>query len=661
MAHKRDFRVKAAGNDEEILCCKWDFKVQNGTSDKSWQSIDLSLKLSSVSPTLSWPKKATEVRIFDEMSEITSDNIGISAFEFIFCCLSATRKANQNGGSREIKLIVPSTRGYLVRSDIVTLRLVDCEFVELTTSFSEDSSRLFVGENLESEGYFSFSTLLAASAAGVLLVPQSLPEESTAALLSVEVELANRLSISWVIEKVKSRQTLAIVEGSRDHPDNGGTGPSIYLAAKALGIDIVVLDNAGHWLEGPEFSHWRKEFIPVKLTDPPDAEFANRIVKAVRNYEGVIDGIITFCDSYQTSVSTAATRLGLPTSSPEAFEIATDKYKTSVFEGHQAYSASNIQEALDISDNNELTYPMIVKPCNGWSSEGVFRVDDRAGLEKAINSIPPRHGDTFVMEKYCDGPEVNANFVLLDGEILFSEICDDFPKGADVDGPGTLKTFIELATVFPSALPVQEQTLLRDRFVDSLRRLGLTNGILHLEGRVENSRTQYRTQEGILDLHPRDIAVEEEPAPWLIEINPRPPGMKCTQIIESTYGVDYWGLAMLIAIRDTERARILSQQFKMGAQYNCVMVFIPCNYDLDHCTGIFDSDDICADLIRQRPDLAEHISQCATLVKRGDKVDHPDSGHNSWLAYYNVFSRKSRQHALELAEQVRTGTRYTFK
>ena len=59
------------------------------------------------------------------------------------------------------------------------------------------------------------------------------------------------------------RKTLAIVEGGWSSPEHGGTAISLYNAVQALNIDMIVLDVPGHWLEGPHYAYWCKEFLPV--------------------------------------------------------------------------------------------------------------------------------------------------------------------------------------------------------------------------------------------------------------------------------------------------------------------------------------------------------------------------------------------------------------
>lgn len=570
------------------------------------------------------------------------------------------------------KFVIPLTSGQIIRSDIVPLRLIDCEVVTSAMSFAEPL-QFYPGIALARDQLYRLDQIMASSVAGLLLqeIPSGCDDLETMSKIA-EAELNERLSFPWISRKPLGRLRLALVEGCAIHPNDGGTAANIYPVAKALGIDLVVLDNPGHWLERGDYDHWREAFIPTKLVHTADPEFTNRIVASIRSHDKSVDGIITFFDKYTVDVANAAVTLGLPTGgSPEAYRIATNKYETSIVSGHNGFRASNAEEAVRLASLKMVEYPLIVKPCNGWSSEGVFRVSNPDELEEAARSIDQdRHGRDFVVEKYCSGPEVDANFVLLDGQILFFESSDDAPKSADSNASRTSSSgsqssnFIELCSVFPSALPKRELDMLRDDFHDILTDLGFTNGIMHLEGRMENSSLEYRVDNnGITDLHEKVIGslAPTSPTPWLIEINPRPPGMKGTQIIESTYGVDYWGLDMLLALgQDKGRIRALSRPFKNGPQYASVMVFIPADYPVE-CQGIFDSDDICDELFVRRPALIGNVSRSGCLAKRGQKIPHPNSGIHSFLAYFNVFSRLGRKEALRLATLVREEVRFSFK
>jgi hypothetical protein len=646
--------------------CNWhaNDSITSPSSTESWQSVDIIFTEISRSTDVRGPIDAgSGARIFVETSSETVKEVGPdelrspAAFNFLLECLSA---ATSICGSRDraVKLIIPRVQGYIVRSDIIPLRLIDCPLAGSVASFSEPR-QYFSGQAIGNDTFERIQDAFVAAAGGVLLVCNCEPGCNIQSdLLSLESELQNRLSFPWIIEHQPPRQTLAMLCGGRYSPEHGGTGNGIYPAAKALGIDIVVLDSPGHWLEGPDYAHWREAFIPIELGRDPG--FPKRLVEAIRNYGKKIDGLVTFFESHLVAVATAAAELSLPAQPPKAYEIATDKYKTSIAEGHKAYRASNLDEAMTIAHEVNLSYPLIVKPCRGWSSEGVSRVQNASELSAAINAIDTeRHGTAFVIEEYCDGPEVDANLVLCDGELLFFEVSDDFPKSAEANGTGTGGNFIEFANVLPSELPIRELDILRDSLLQSLLRLGFTSGMYHLEARVQHSTMEYHVlRNNIMDLSHRrrpQRPPEADPKAWLIEINPRPPGIQTSDATACTYGIDYWGLGLLFPLGDTERVKALSVPFASGPQYWCEIVFIPVEHG-----GVFHSGDVCVELMQRRPDLAKHISKGFCHWKKGDQVPAPALGVTAWVAYFLVFSRTSRAHVLEIAQTVRQEVRFSI-
>ncbi|KAF2967752.1 hypothetical protein GQX73_g5830 [Xylaria multiplex] len=263
----------------------------------------------------------------------------------------------------------------------------------------------------------------------------------------------------------------------------------------------------------------------------------------------------------------------------------------------------------------------------GLNSEGVTRVDDASELEDAISAARKSGrsrsevGDRVLVERYCEGPEVDVNMVFVDGEVLFSEICDDFPKGADVgDGatdtkavaPDHRRNFQETNMVFPSALPEDELQALQDAVKNTLQSLGFRNGVMHVEARIAQSKRSYQSVDGVVDLRERGVA-EDTPTPWIIEVNPRPPGLFASQTPGSVYGIDYWGVSLLLRVGDQARAAALCQPFANGAQSHTVLVMIRAEFDRS-CEGIFDSDDVCAELLERHPDLKEHLGRQEALV-----------------------------------------------
>jgi hypothetical protein len=642
----------------ETVIFQWGWEVGDTVTDGSgtaWKSVDILFKEARRSPSFQW-RSDTKV-LFEwsenEEDEITPQDLGsAAAFSFLLEALITVDKQRGN----VVRLVVPQSSGYIVRSDVLPLRLLDCPQVATVVSFAK-VHQFFDGEstNVDVDDFGSFLEVFAASAGGMLLkIPKSGSGENPRGLL--DEELRNRLSFPWLTTEKPKRQTLAIVDGGISGPDNGGSGGSVYIAAEALGIDMVVVDSPNHWVNGPKYVHWRKALVPLELPLEPDATFASQIVKAVSSYEGHIDGIITFRDHYKLPVAQAAEQLSLPTYLPSAYEIATDKFKTSIHEGHKAFNASGVEEAARILREHNMQFPLIIKPTNGFLSEGVFKVENLEELEAGVLGInTERHGKEFVIEKYCEGPEVDANFVLCDGELLFFEVSDDFPKTGDSNGHGDVKSFIELANVLPSALPDNEQAVLRDSLHHSLLRMGFKDGFYHLEARVENSSMEYATANNVLDLVERSVPAKEAPSAWLIEVNPRPPGIQASDAVKHTYGLDYFGLALLFALEDKQRVKQLSHAFAQGPQYWCEMVFIPVEKG-----GVYESGDLCAELFARRPDLAACVSGSFCFLRKGDAVKDPSTGINSWVAYFNVFSRESRAHVLELGEMVRREVQFVI-
>ncbi|KAI2629330.1 glutathione synthetase ATP-binding domain-like protein [Hypomontagnella submonticulosa] len=634
----------------------------------SWFSVDMSFKRTTPygeTSTLNSSVFSEDHVLLIDDAAVTAQALGsASALQFLHRCLAAT--IGSEGGSHRdycwAKLILPNISGQVVRADIIPIRLANQELVDDIVSFCRPRQRY--DGRVAAIHRLPPDALFKAAAAGLIVTHQT-GADGLELCSVIEAGLANRLSVPWLLTSpVAAVQTLAIVEGGHVHPRNGGYASSVYLAAKALGIDVVVLDNPGHWLDGPEYAHWRANFVPVELPDDEaDAGLTSRIVTAIKSCGRRIDGMMTLCEWYKPHVAQACEELGLPTDPPRAYEIATNKFQTSTLADHGARLCRSVDDAKKALSLPDVQWPVIVKPCRGWSSEGVVRINRRQELEQALKLLDTsRHGTEFLIEPYCNGPEVDVNMVLLDGEIAFFDICDDFPKPADAEKGSS---FLELQSVYPSILPTVETELLRDSCLDALRRMGFQNGVFHCEYRVADSAVEYGPVDGLVDLIPLVPQLvsgdNRKPRAWLHEVNPRPPGMTASKVAETTYGVEYWGLYLLTPLRDTARIAALSRPFQDGAQYTSVMVFIGNDYDITRYQGVFDSEDICADLLARRPHLAGHLSNYACFVRRGDKVPHPSMGENMFIAYFNVFSRKSRAEALRLAAEVRSELRIVWK
>jgi hypothetical protein len=419
------------GSEEASWKVSWKIAGHESLSKKqSFQSSDMVFEPHSV--PIDFTPRSVGLRLFLESAEggrsekLQPADLGHpKAFKFLLDTLEATVLGGQKG-PRAIKLVTPCDKGNIVQADILPRRMQDLEYIEKTVAFAQPLQH-FAGE--EWTASTEFVTLFKSSAGAIRLrdIPTT-TQTIDAALHVLESELHNRLPIPLAIAGLR-RRTVVFVDGQGTRPHRGGYAAQFYGAAESLGIDVVVLAAEGHWLQGgSEYGHWRKAFIPLEFGHEEDPEFPSRIVAAVRKYGEPVDGILTIYDSRQVGVSKAASELGLPTEPTSAYEVIGNKYETSVFEGRKSFKVATHDEAMRIARTEDLLWPIIVKPCRGYGSELVTKIDNIEQLEAATDSFKStaKHGTDFVMEPYCNGPEVDINFVMYDGEVLFWGMCVTF-------------------------------------------------------------------------------------------------------------------------------------------------------------------------------------------------------------------------------------------
>ncbi|KAI1762031.1 glutathione synthetase ATP-binding domain-like protein [Hypoxylon sp. FL1150] len=630
----KGFRVHA-NIDQVAVGCSWGVSQiirGNSAGDTASQVIDLSFTVKQASPSRANLKAQhqhdeTILSLTDDRVS-QSANIGAfgsqEAFQFLLSCLRAT----ESSGNRLARLVIPLQEGTIVRSDIIPLRLKDAFAVDQVASFAAPL-QFFTGHPVHVHTA-SLPDLLRASAGGILLQQQQhhhhsgirggelIIKNKPRVPQAFKADFENKMLTPWIIKsppRPAARKRLVVVGCSAREPSAGGWMAYVFSAAQALGIDLVIVERPGGWFEHPEFSHLYESLLPADgswWSNPPGDDVAGHIVDLVRAYGKRVDGIVAFLEPFLATVSRVASQLGLPCQPAASYETATDKYALGVFEGRAAFCGATAEEAQRYASQESLAFPLILKPRLGLNSEGVVRVDDAAGIRPAVDMIQKTFFKSFTMERYCGGPEVDVNVVLLDGEILFCEIADDFPKPGDCGERGASTAqgnFLETYIVYPSALPPAELEMLRDSISGTIKRLGFSSGIMHVEARVDRSSVEYRSCRGMIELapHGREVAAEP-PTPWVLEINPRPPGLTASRIIESVYGIDYFGVALALAVDDKDRVKALSRPFLNGAQYTGVMALIRAEFN-ETCEGIFDSDDICEELLTRRPDLAQHSDQ----------------------------------------------------
>jgi biotin carboxylase len=557
--------------------------------------------------------------------------------------------------------ILPSTDGYISRSDFLRIRLRDFPIPIENIHTPWRPLQEYRTITVDSEA--SLPSLIKSAAA----IVQWADVDSTVSITSLQErlldltpELRARLeNAPWLSQDPIPRKRIALVRG---RPNITAGGP-VYRAAEALGMDLVIISEEGHWLqsETEENKNHREAFIATDMTE--DEGTVDRFVAAVKSYPLPVDGIFTLSDNFFVAVAKAAEILGLPTSPAAAFETSVDKFRSRLLQDEPGKTArvsgvAELNALLEKPDQFSPSFPLIVKPTKGWSSEGVSKVRKLEDLAVAVEKATGRHGSTAVIEPFFDGPEMDVNFVLLDGEILFCEVADEPPCQADASDASVNDTFSPVALTLPSALPAHEQDIVKSTLRNILVNLGFRSGIFHVEARMVNSSYEYRDiGGGVIDLAPKETLPLGEPSCRLIEINARPPGFRVTLPSKQTYGVDYFAACMLAAVGDTNRLEMIAQPFHhdvagwpAGCQYWSRLVYVP--LPAEGTVRWAEGLSPCEELKRRRPDLAEHIVMAMDYFVQGDKVRLYDDGARNYAANILVCSRKSRREAIEMGDEV---------
>ncbi|KAM5341908.1 hypothetical protein ACJ41O_014939 [Fusarium nematophilum] len=546
----------------------------------------------------------------------------------------------RSGGSRfyRVLVVVPTTTGFFARSNCFQERFVGCK------DFGMLVDRSVFGKPASPVAEQSLEQLLQGSAF-MFVRPREQVSLCDEATLIEEVDA--RINFQWLLNDQPQQKTLALVDGHLNLESYLG----LYNSAKALGVMVVLLDRQDHWITDPSLRHLYDDYIAIDMT--PDEEFHARIAEAVKAY-GHVDGICGIATYSLPPVAKAAAMLGLPTELPEAVAMANDKHQTRLLDQDPMLTAM-VDSVPDlkkrIQDKSFVPeYPLIVKPTFGTGSAHVHKVDDEAALLEAVRRVTEVVERKALIEAYVEGPELDVNFVLVDGEILFFEMNDDFPSPGD---EGDIDSdFWETINVFPTVLPPDEFALLRDDMHRLLLAMGLRTGVFHLEAKVQNSAREYRVKDGVYDLYPREGSAKSAPKRcFTIEVNPRPPGMACCYATGATYGVNLYDLHVLRVLGDVERIRALAKPFEPHSiiPYNA-RIWTALFWLRADKGGICATDEVCSETLEKlSPEDRAFVTRSCCFFRRGERIPEPANGVVRLGGFFFLSSRRSRADLLRLS------------
>merc|ERR1712146_456108 len=212
-----------------------------------------------------------------------------------------------------------------------------------------------------------------------------------------------------------------------------------------------------------------------------------------------------------------------------------------------------------------------------------------------------------LMEQYLDGPEVDCDVVMSDGKWHYAAVADN--------GPTLEPYFNETWAASPSLIEKTKQRELKDLAVASVKALGFTAGVFHVECKYTST------------------------GPQLIEVNARMGGGQIFETNRICWGVDLVEETLFAAMGIPARPCVSKEPMK------CVA----------YCYVNAMSSGLVKDMRKlEEIQRREGVVWAKPLVKVGAQVTGPAEGMPTWLCDLLVTSSTSKdalQHLLSLQNE----------
>ncbi len=255
-------------------------------------------------------------------------------------------------------------------------------------------------------------------------------------------------------------------------------------AAKGLGVEVVVASERPNVFQEAQPGR----YLSLDFFNPDKAARQAIDFAATRP----IDAIVGIDDATTVLAAALSAALSLPHNSVASTTASRDKHQMRDLLSRDGVPVpSYVLRSLDddpVLEARRMVYPCVVKPLMLSASRGVIRADDEGQFVGAVRRLEAilrtpdaaALGDIarqVLIEAFVPGREVALEGLLVRGEL---HVLALFDKPDPLDGP----FFEETIYVTPSRLPAPVQTEIASCTARAARALGLRDGPVHAELRV---------------------------------------------------------------------------------------------------------------------------------------------------------------------------------
>ncbi len=267
-------------------------------------------------------------------------------------------------------------------------------------------------------------------------------------------------------------------------------------AAHKLGVYVITADylpdNIAH-----KFSD---EYVNVSIID------RDAVLKVAR--EKQIDGILSFgVDPGVVTAAYVAEKMGLPFPPLASVEILQNKDRFRDFLEVNGFNCPKRYQP-----NDEIIYPVIVKPVDSAGSKGCSRVSSSAELASAIEyARSESRSGRIIIEQFLDNAYLSSDtdsFSIGSQLVFCSFNCQYFDSTAP-------NPYTPAAYSWPSEMPKEAQNELRSEIQRLIKLLNLGTSIYNIETRVA-----------------------ADGKPYIMELSPRGGGNRLSEMLELATGQD---------------------------------------------------------------------------------------------------------------------------
>ncbi len=275
----------------------------------------------------------------------------------------------------------------------------------------------------------------------------------------------------------------------------------IFEKAQKLGVEVVLVDKKTPFVQSLIKDGLIAELIETDNSKPKEALAAaqKKLQRSIKR-NGKIDGMTTFWEDDVPLAADLAKALGLPYHTQAAAKSVRSKAETRAVMAKAglptprnrkvpSLSAVADKAAAEKSFAESMAFvgfPAVLKPAFGAAAMGVKRVDDAKQAIEAYRElsavIDPKNDEIFkqgtdiVVEQYLDGREYDVDVVMRGGKPLFVSVTDNWPTREPY--------FLATGSSLPSRrLSAKEQKEAGELAIQTAQALGLTDGVVHIEGK----------------------------------------------------------------------------------------------------------------------------------------------------------------------------------